>query len=184
VLSGCGVLDSLTGSGSTSASASPAPSASPWIVVAQGSAPPAPSPSYSATSPSVPTGFLPLASAYPTVTPSATCPPGTYDFARINPLAVTPGTTTAKVSFYNIGGYNLVQFRLTAISQRLQVGLQHDVGWVTITPTASCGQVTATITGLARKTGYVFSIDAVVTRRSGDGPRAATVFRSGVVYTT
>ena len=185
VLSSCGSLDTLTGSGgSSSASASPAPSASPWIVVAAGSSAPAPSPSYPTTTPTTTFGgFLPLASVQPTPAPSATCPPGTYDFSRINVLAVTPGTTTAKVRFYNIGGYNLVQFRLTAISQHLMGGRQRDVGWVTINPTAGCGTVTATITGLTRKTGYIFSIDAVVTRRSGDGPRAATVFRSGVVYT-
>ena len=184
VLSGCGSLGTLTGSGGASPSASPAPSASPWIVVAAGSSAPAPSPSYPTATPTTFGGFLPLASVQPTPAPSATCPPGTYDFSRINALAVTPGTTTATVSFYNIGGYNLLEFRLTAVSQHLLGGRQHNVGWVTIHPSAGCGTVTATITGLTRKTGYIFSIDAVVTRRSGDGPRAATVFRSGVVYTT
>ncbi len=38
--------------------------------------------------------------------------------------------------------------------------------------------------GLDRKTGYVFSVDAVVHRRSGDGTHAATVARSKVIYTT
>jgi hypothetical protein len=185
LLSGCGVLDTLTGGGTPAATGapSPAPGASPWIVTATGSATPAPSPSYPSVSPSALPGFLPLPSAGPAPAPSATCPPVTFNFARIGPLAVTPGTTTAKVSFYNLGGYNLLQFRLTATSQHLRLGAQRDIGWLTITPAAPCGQVVATVTGLDRKTGYVFSVDAVVTRRAGDGPRAATVFRSGVVYT-
>jgi hypothetical protein len=186
VLSGCGVVNTLIGGGPvTGAAPSAAPSASPWIAVTRGSVPASPSPSYRSPSPSAAAGFLPLPAgpATPMPTPAVTCPPVTYDFARINVLGVTPGTTTAMVSFYNLGGYNLVQFRLTAISQQLASGKQRDIGWKTITPTAPCGQVTATLTGLARKTGYVFSLDAVVTRISGAGLRAATVFRSGVVFT-
>jgi hypothetical protein len=122
-----------------------------------------------------------------TPAPTATalrCPRATYDFSRINAPAVTPGPTSARVSWYNVGGYNLVEFRLTAIAQDLLVGKQRDVGWVTIKPTTPCGQLSATITGLRRRTGYVFSIDAVVSRRSGAGTYAATVFRSHVIPTT
>ena len=88
------------------------------------------------------------------------------------------------VSWYNVGGYNLVQFRLTATSQDVVGGRQRDVGWRVVPPSLPCGQMSATITGLDRHTGYVFSVDAVVYRRSGDGTHAATVARSLVVYTS
>jgi hypothetical protein len=88
------------------------------------------------------------------------------------------------VSWYNVGGYNLVQFRITATSQDPVGGPQRDVGWLVVPPSLPCGWMSATITGLDRKTGYVFSVDAVVHRRSGDGTHAATVARSRVIYTT
>jgi hypothetical protein len=187
VLSGCGVLNTLTGSSNSSSgkSVTPGPSGTPWIVTAQGSATPSPVPSYPTGSPTVyPSGFLALPTStvtYPT--PRATCSPATYDFAIINALSVTTGTTSGVASWYNIGGYNLVQFRMTAISQDVVKGKQRDIGWVTLTPTAPCGQITMTVKGLDRKTHYVFEVDAVVTRRSGDGTHGATVFRSGPVLT-
>jgi Fibronectin type III domain len=190
LLSGCSVLGSLTGgsgNGSSSA-ATPSPSGSAWIVVARGSATPSPVPRYPAAAPStgVPAGFLllPSSGSTPAVPPGPSCSAGTDQFAEINALAVTPGPTSARVSWYDTGGYNLVQFRVTAISQRLMPGKQHAVGWVTVTPKAPCGPMSATITGLSRKTGYVFSVDAVVTQRSGNGTHAATVLRSHVVSTT
>ena len=155
-----------------------------WLVVAQGSATPSPKPSRGATpAPTATTGgFLPLApTARPT--PSATCARDTPHFNKINGMVVVPGTTTAAVSWYNVGGYNLTEYRVTAISQDLVVGNQRDVGWVTIKPANPCGRLTAMVTGLDRNTGYVFSVDAVVTRRSGDGTHAATVYRSSVVRT-
>jgi hypothetical protein len=189
LLSGCSVLDTLTGSSSGSSSSSgqatPGPSATPWIVSARGSATPSPAPSYPTGTPTTyATGFLPLPSAtaaYPT--PSATCTPATYNFASINALTVATTTTSGTATWYNIGGYNLVQFRMTAISQDVVTGNQRDVGWVTMTPTAPCGQVSMTIKGLDRKTHYVFSVDAVVVRRFGDGTHAATVFRSSPILT-
>jgi hypothetical protein len=187
LLSGCSVLDTLTGSGGSarSGSATPAPSGSPWIVVAPGSATPSPTPSHPTSSPTATAaaGFLRPPSPTPGPTSSPTCATKAYDFWHINSLTVTPGTTSAKVSWHNVGGYNPVQFRLTAISQHLVPGKQRDVGWVTISPPAQCGPVTATITGLSRKTPYVFSVDAVVRRTSGDGAHAATIARSGPVYT-
>ena len=43
--------------------------------------------------------------------------------------------------------------------------------------------MSATITNLSPKTGYVFSVDAVVLRKSGDGTYAATVARSHPITT-
>jgi len=54
---------------------------------------------------------------------------------------------------------------------------------VTVPPKTPCGQMSAPIGNLARGTTYVFTVDAVVLRRSGDGTHAATVARSHPVRT-
>jgi hypothetical protein len=185
VLSGCGALGLST---KPVIGPSPAPAAAPgpdWFLYAPGSATPSASPSGfpSSAKPILATGFLPLPPAVPTRRPAPLCSPNTFSFSKIAGADVTPGRTSAVVSWYNVGGSNLLQFRLTAIGQNLVVGRQRDVGWVVAKPTMPCGQMTATIGGLSRKTGYVFSVDAVVVRRSGDGSYAATVARSKVVTT-
>ncbi|WP_305786863.1 hypothetical protein [Symbioplanes lichenis] len=187
LLAGCGVLGgsgSTAGGGSSSATGQ-ANGAQPWQVVVRGSA--TPTPTYSSGVPPYPsagptTGFLPLPAAT-RATPTPTCSPNTVHFSQIRALDVVPGTTSAVASWYNVGGYNLVEYRLTAISQDLKFGKQRDVGWVTVKPGAACGPMTATISGLDRTTGYVFSLDAVITRRSGDGTMAGTLLRSPVVRT-
>ncbi|BFU43659.1 hypothetical protein KRMM14A1004_18960 [Krasilnikovia sp. MM14-A1004] len=184
LLAGCGSATSLLTPTAGVPSTTPPSSGPPWTVVAQGRPTPAPTPSYRAVSPSpLATGFLPLPSESPVPTVGPTCEPRTYNFSRINALDVTTGTTDAVATWYNLGGYNLVEFRLTAISQDLVLGKQHDYGFVSIQPAAACGKMTGRITGLKPKTGYVFSLDAVVQRRSGDGTHAATVYRSHVIRT-
>jgi len=186
LLAGCGTLGLSAPPGGSGAAAPGAPSPGPsWIIVAQGSATPAPTPSYPVSpTPAAAAGFLPVGPPAVMRTPTSTCSPNTFKFSKIAGADATPSATSAVVSWYNVGGYNLMQFRLTATSQDLRMGRQRDVGWVTIKPGTPCGQMSATITGLSRKTGYVFSVDAVVSRRTGDGTHAATVARSGVVYTT
>jgi hypothetical protein len=179
LLGGCG------SSGGT-ASAVPDPSGSPWVLVANGKAAASATPkAYSGTPSTYPTGFLPLSSASPTArpTPSANCtPPG--GAMVLNAASVVPGNTSAAVTFYNRGGSDLVEFRVTAISQDLQTGAQRDVGWTVITPGVTCGFMTATVTGLDRKTYYVFSVDAVTTHHDHDGTMAKTVARSRPISTT
>jgi hypothetical protein len=185
LLAGC---SAITGSSTATpgGGAGPTPNAgSDWLVLAQGSATPSPVPSLGTTpypTASVGSGFLPLQPAA-RATPTATCGMDTVHFSRIGGLTVVPGTTSAKVTWYNKGGYNLVEYRLTAISQNPIEGSQRDVGWKTIKPTAPCGTISVTLPKLDRKTSYIFSLDAVVLRRSGDGTHAGTVMRSGVVYT-
>ncbi|MEV4707371.1 hypothetical protein [Actinoplanes sp. NPDC049316] len=185
VLTGCGVLGGdSSGSGGAGAATGTANAGTPWTVVARGSATPSPTPSSGVPPYPVPTatGFLPLkTTAAPT--PSPTCAPDTVHFSRIQALDVVAGTTTATASWYNVGGYNLVEYRLTAISQDLKTGRQRDVGWVKVTPKQACGPMAATIGKLDRRTGYIFSLDAVVTRRSGNGTHAGTLYRSAVIYT-
>src|SRR4051812_41707368 len=111
LLSGCGALGrSASGGGGTTAGA---PSAGPgWVVVSRGSATPSARPSYPVTSPTPAAagGFLPLSTPAPTRTPISTCSPNLFDFSKIGPADVVPGRTSAVVSWYNVGGYNLVQF--------------------------------------------------------------------------
>lgn len=179
LLSGCG------SSGGT-ASAVPDPSGSPWVLVANGNAVTSPTPkAYTGTPSTFPTGFLPLSTASPTPTPTPTggcTPPG--GASVINFASVVPGSTSAAVTFYNRGGSDLVEFRVTAISQDLQVGDQRDVGWTVVTPGVTCGFLTATVTGLDPKTDYVFSVDAVTTHHDHDGTVSRTVARSRPVTTT
>jgi hypothetical protein len=181
LLGGCG---SSTGA----AAAAPATTGSPWIVSLAGSATPSPTPRYSYSAPApFPTGFLPTASAAtsPTPTPSgAPCTGNKFNAGTINAATVVPSTTGAVVSWFNPGGSDLVEYRITAISQDLKGGTQRDVGWTVITPGTSCGTLSAPITGLDSKTDYVFSVDAVVRLLGKDGTRASTVARSIVVRTS
>jgi hypothetical protein len=187
-LSGCGAFSSSSSSGSSSSAGAAGANGGgqSWIVTAQGKATPSPTPTSGGTpSPSVSFGFLPLtggaAAGYATPTP--TCSPNMFNFSRIAGLDVTPSSTSAKLSWYNVGGENLIEFRLYAISQDLVVGKQRDVGYAVVKPKTPCGQMDATIPKLSPKTHYVFSVDAVVLRRSGDGTHSATVFRSHPIPT-
>ncbi|MFI5892676.1 hypothetical protein ACIA5D_21455 [Actinoplanes sp. NPDC051513] len=173
---------------STTATAAPSPSGSPWVITSQGSATPSAAPSgYTAKPSTFPTGFLPVASttATPTPTGSPGCPPDTAHAiagATVVPAAGSAAGSAA-VTFYNYGGNDLVEYRITAISQDVLPGRQRDVGWTVMTPASGCGYLTATVTGLDAQTNYVFSVDAVTTQLGRDGTRAETVARSGVVTT-
>jgi len=178
VLGGCGAK------GET-AVAEPTPGGQPWVVVTAGSATPSPQPSRAAARPSTsPAGFRPLPTTSPTPAPSSSsCAPSYPQALKVNSASVVTGTTSGTVTWWNPGGSNLVEYRLTAISQDLSAGEQRDIGWTVITPGDSCGFLSATVTGLEPKTPYVFSVDAVTTVRGRDGTRAATVARSRPIST-
>lgn len=184
LLSGCaGATSSPSPAGDTGGAGAGGTGES-WIVATQGSPTPSARPTFGPSpSPSPTSGFLPLSTATPTRTPTDTCSPNTFNFSRVDGLDVTTGPTSAALGWYNVGGYNLVEFRLYAISQDLKVGAQRDIGYVVVKPRTPCGEMTATIGNLDRGTKYVFSVDAVVTRRSGDGTNSATVARSHPVAT-
>jgi hypothetical protein len=187
LLSGCSALG-LSSSSAGSGSSSGAAGGKSWVVVTAGSPTPSAAPGQGSSGGSWTLPWTPLGTgnggaATPAKTPAPTCSPNTFNFSKVAAADAVTSATSAVVSWYNVGGYNLKQFRLTAISQDLVGGKQRDVGWVTVAPTTPCGQMSATITGLDRKTGYVFSVDAVVLRRSGDGTHAATVARSHVIRT-
>jgi len=178
LLSGCGAKATPT-----TASPSTGTAGSDWIVVAPGSATPSPKPSSGVVpTPTAVTSFAPAAPVT-RLLPSPTCTLDNPDFAHMLALDVTPGTTSAKVAWFNSGGYSLLEYRVTATSQDIVFGKQRDIGWVVVKPATPCGPVSVTVPNLDRKTRYVFSVDAVVTRRSGDGTHAATLFRSPPIAT-
>jgi len=181
------LLGACASSSGGAVTATPTSSGSPWIVSYTGSATPSPVPSGS-FAPRTPftTGFLPVSSVHAVPAPnrSAACTGNKFNAGTINGAGVVPGATSATVSWFNPGGSDLVEYRITAISQDLAAGAQRDVGWTVVTPGAACGEISAPVTGLDRRTRYVFSVDAVFRRSGTDGTTAATVARSGVVSTT
>ncbi|GGQ54552.1 hypothetical protein [Couchioplanes azureus] len=186
LLAGCGGLGGSSAIPTPTTSTQAPDSSGDWLVVSRGKATPSPKPTSG-----VPPYPFPTAGTVGTVaattparpTPGATCAATDVHFTHIGPLEVVPGTTTATVRWPDINGYNLVEYRLTAISQDVMLGPQRDIGWIEVVPKRDCAMLTATVKKLDRKTGYVFSLDAVVTRQSGSGTRAGTILRSGVVYT-
>lgn len=166
--------------GAGDATASPAPSGSPWVVVANGKATPsAGSGAATGTRSPFSTGFLPLpatTAAAATPTPSASCVGKIH--GQLNAASAVTSTTSANVTWYNPGGNDITEFRVTAIAENLARGEQRDVGWTVMTPSATCGFMTATVSGLDRRTYYVFSVDAVRTRIDRDSTIAETIARS------
>ncbi|GAA0423400.1 hypothetical protein Aca07nite_23300 [Actinoplanes capillaceus] len=157
-----------------------------WILVDQGQATPSPSTTPGTASPTPSATLPPLPTASPSASGSATpsCTPRNHS-TPIEGLAVTPSSTSAVVTWYHPGGSNIVDYRVTAISQDLVSGVQPEIGWTRSAP-AKCGEVSATVTGLQPKSHYVFSVDAVL--RADDlqreGTYTRTVARSYVVTTT
>ncbi|GIE77569.1 hypothetical protein Aph02nite_35190 [Actinoplanes philippinensis] len=157
-----------------------------WIVVGGGTATPSPTVPVGKASPTPSTTLppLPSGSPWPSGTPSGTCTP-IQRIQRIDGLAVTPSSTSAVVTWYHPGGSNIVDYRITAINQNLITGAQKEVGWTRSAP-ATCGDVSATVTGLDPKTPYTFVVDVVLKpdNFSLEGVRTQTIARSGVISTT
>jgi hypothetical protein len=175
----------------TGAQATVAPSAgaTPWIAITGGPAAGVPTPTISYSSPTpFPSGFLPISTVSPSPTPAASgndCASIKFHAGMINSAGVVAGPTSATVTWYNPGGAELVEYRLTAIAEHpLSVGEQRDIGWTVVKPGSGCGMMSAPVTGLDRRTSYVFSVDAVFTKIGEDGTWASTVARSIPTATT
>jgi hypothetical protein len=178
----------LTGcysSSSTPAEEESAAAGRNWVVVDEGDPTASPEVTFGTASPApsltlpLPTGSVP-----PAGTPSSTCTP-VQRITTINGLAVDPGSDAAVVTWYHPGGGNIVDYRVTAVSQNLQVGLQKESEWTRSVP-EKCGDVSITVTGLEPKTPYIFTVDVVMKRAnfSLEGNYTRTIARSGVVSTT
>jgi hypothetical protein len=174
LVGGCG------STGTTATTVTPAPSGSPFVLVANGSATPSPVPTGgTATASPFASGFLPLPSGTPAATPAvprASCVGKAR--GQLNYATAVTTSTSANVTWYNPGGNDLVEFRITALAQNLAVGEQRDIGWTVITPSATCGFMTGTLTGLDSATYYIFSVDAVRSRIGRDSTAAETIARS------
>ncbi|HET9518213.1 MAG TPA: fibronectin type III domain-containing protein [Actinoplanes sp.] len=178
LLAGCGGDEPAT------VTATKAPGDS-WVVVAEGSVSPSAVPAAGTPSPGLSTGFLPWPSS--SVTPPATATPGpnctgSQQQGPIDGLTVVPGRRSARVSWHNPGGANLVSYRVTAIPQDLVSGAQPELEWKTITPDAGCGTMTTVLTGLESGEAYTASVDAVTTRGDTDRAVGSTVARSELFY--
>jgi hypothetical protein len=169
---------------STNAQATVAPSATtPWMLSNGGPVTPVPTPAVSYSSPApFPSGFLAISTVSPTPAPAVSgndCASIKFHRGQIDSATVSAGTTSATVTWYNPGGADLVEYRVTAIAEhQLSVGNQRDIGWTVIKPGSGCGMMSAPVTGLDRQTAYVFSVDAVFTKIGKDGTWASTVARS------
>ncbi|GIE33109.1 hypothetical protein Ait01nite_061540 [Actinoplanes italicus] len=157
-----------------------------WVVVDEGNPTASPEVTFgtAAPTPSITLPPLPTGSVPPAATPSSTCTP-MQRIKTINGLAVDPGSTDAVVTWYHPGGGNIVDYRITAVSQNLVVGLQKESEWTQSVPD-KCGDVSATVTGLEPGTPYIFTVDVVMKRAnfSLEGTYTQTVARSGVIRTT
>ncbi|WIM94852.1 fibronectin type III domain-containing protein [Actinoplanes oblitus] len=167
--------------------AEPSPSAtSPWLWMTAGSVAPSPATSFTPRARPAAATLSPTVAppAGPTPSRSPSCGTAGFKGGAVDGMTVTPGSTSAVVTWFNPGGDDLVDYRITAVSQHLVVGAQPETpGWTTVTP-SGCGWMTATVTGLTPGTPYVFSADLVRSRKGMDGTWTRTVARSGVVSTT
>jgi hypothetical protein len=115
---------------------------------------------------------------YPTPSMSPTECTGVVRPGVINGATVVPSTTTATVSWWNIGDPSLVEYQLTWMSQELLIGPQPGWTWQSVAPGKGCTRVTATVTGLISQTPYVFVVHALLKKYESLPPTAPEIARS------
>jgi hypothetical protein len=115
---------------------------------------------------------------YPTPSMSPTECSGVVRPGVINGASVIPSTTTAAVSWWNIGDPNVVEYRLTWMSQELLIGPQPGWTWLSVAPGKGCTRITATVTGLISQTPYVFVVHALLKKYESLPPTAPEIARS------
>ncbi|MFB9182895.1 hypothetical protein ACFFX1_32550 [Dactylosporangium sucinum] len=132
----------------------------------------------------------PIASISPlaTVSPGRATPsPGPSECTGVvrpgivNGLDVTPGTTTATVSWWNIGDPAITEYQLAAVPQFFNYGPQPGWTWQAVPPGKGCTRVTATVSGLQSQSPYVFVLHALLTKYESLPPTAPEVGRSEAV---
>ncbi|MER7005565.1 hypothetical protein ABT297_21310 [Dactylosporangium sp. NPDC000555] len=99
----------------------------------------------------------------------------------VNGADVAPGTTSAVVSWWNIGDPAIIEYQLAAVSQDLYGGPQPAWTWQRVPPGKGCARVSATVSGLSSGVPYVFVIHAVLKRYDSLPPTAPEVARSEAV---
>ncbi|MEV0135103.1 hypothetical protein AB0H83_42455 [Dactylosporangium sp. NPDC050688] len=116
--------------------------------------------------------------SYPAPSLSPTECTGVVRPGVVNGAEVVPGTTSATVSWWNIGDPSLVEYQLTWMSQELLIGPQPGWTWLSVPPGKGCTRVTATVTGLISQTPYVFVVHALLKKYESLPPTAPEVARS------
>lgn len=185
LLAGCSSSSSSGTQGDTGSAQGTGNPGRDWILYDQGTVAPSPPATYGTVSPAPSTTLPTLSGSFsPRPTPSPTCSP-LQRMPLNNGLDVVPSSTSAVVTWYNQGGSDIIDYRITAQSQVLVSGVQKELGWTRNAP-KKCGYVSATITGLTPGTPYIFTVDMVRTRDAlqVDGTQTSTLARSQVVSTT
>jgi hypothetical protein len=103
---------------------------------------------------------------------------GVYRQGVVNGADVVPGTTSAVVSWWNVGDPALVEYRLAAVSQHLYKGPQPTWIWQTVAKGTGCTRISATVTGLGSQVPYVFVVHAVLKKYETLPPIIPEVARS------
>jgi len=103
---------------------------------------------------------------------------GVYRQGVVNGADVVPGTTSAVVSWWNIGDPSLVGYQLAAVPQELYMGPQPAWMWQSVPAGRGCTRVSATVTGLSSQSPYVFVVHAVLRKYESLPPLAPEVARS------
>jgi hypothetical protein len=103
---------------------------------------------------------------------------GVYRQGVVNGADVVPGTTSAVVSWWNVGDPALVEYRVAAVSQDLYKGPQPTWVWQTVAKGTGCTRVSTTVTGLNSQVPYVFVIHAVLKKYETLPPIIPEVARS------
>lgn len=116
--------------------------------------------------------------SYPTPSMSPSDCAGVVRPGVINGATVVPGTTSATVSWWNVGDPAVVEYQLTWMSQELLIGPQPGWTWLSVPPTRGCTRVTATVTGLISQTPYIFVVHAMLKKYESLPPQAPEIARS------
>src|SRR5262249_37094890 len=122
---------------------------------------------------------------YSTPTPSfsPTECTGVVQAGVINGADVTPGTTSATVSWWNVGDPAITEYQVAAVPQELYYGPQPAWTWHAVPPGKGCTRVTTTVTGLTSQAPYVFVVHALLKKYDSLPPTAPEVARSEAIRT-
>ena len=117
--------------------------------------------------------------AYPSSSPTDCT--GVVRMGVVNGLDVKAGTTSAVVTWWNIGDPAITEYRLAAVSQQLNYGQQPGWTWQSVPPGKGCTRISATVTGLTSQVPYVFVLHALLKKYESLPPTAPEVARSDAV---